>query len=189
MVNRDRQTIDGLLAELDQFHVSPNSATNERLAAFDLPAVSRSLKALDYLRRPGVALSTLLPALSPSRPSLARFASLDPHVLTQAGIEATYHAYVEKQQLQIDRARKMEDARIPTPFDYTSIHGLRNEAREKLMEVRPTTVGQAGRIAGVTPSDIAVLLVHVRRATAGAIMPETVGDSRDSLAQRQVTVE
>ncbi len=82
----------------------------------------------------------------------------------------------------------MEDALIPVGFDYSSIPGLRNEAREKLMDIRPTTVGQATRIAGVTPSDIAVLLVHVRRATSGAIMPETIGDSRDSLAPSRATV-
>ncbi|HYI15155.1 MAG TPA: tRNA uridine-5-carboxymethylaminomethyl(34) synthesis enzyme MnmG, partial [Thermomicrobiales bacterium] len=165
-IARDRQSIDALLAELDAFHVSPNSATNERLGHFDLPAVSRSMTALDFARRPGVTLDVLLAALAPMRPALNQFTNLDAHVLTQAGIEATYHAYVEKQQAHIDRARRMEDALIPVGFDYNSIPGLRNEAREKLLNVRPTTVGQATRIAGVTPSDIAVLLVHVRRASA-----------------------
>ena len=184
----DRQTIDDLLAELDQFHVSPNRATNDRLAGHDLPAVNRSMSALDYVRRPDVTLDALLRALTPSRPTLQRFAELDPHVLIQAGIEATYQAYVEKQQVHIDRARRMEDAQIPAALDYRSIQGLRNEAREKLLDIRPTTVGQASRIAGVTPGDIAVLLVHVRKMTAAAIMPETIGDSRDILAPNQATV-
>jgi len=187
-IRRDRATIDGLIKCLDGFHVSPNVATNEALARFDLPPVARSMTALDYSRRPGVTLDRLLPALAPLRPEVGTVADTDPHLLRQATIEATYHAYVEKQQQHIDRARRMEDMQIPVDFDYISIPGLRNEAREKLALVRPTTVGQASRIAGVTPSDIAVLLVHVRRAAAGAIMPDTIGESRGSLSSDQVTV-
>ncbi|MEX1157313.1 MAG: tRNA uridine-5-carboxymethylaminomethyl(34) synthesis enzyme MnmG, partial [Thermomicrobiales bacterium] len=169
-----RRTTSELLRALDSFHVSPNSATNNLLARLDLPPVTRSMTALDYARRPGVTIADMLPALIPMQPMLGRFRDTQPHILTHAGIEATYHAYVEKQQLHIDRARRMEDALIPTGFDYSAISGLRNEAREKLLAVRPLTVGQATRIAGVTPSDIAVLLVHVRRAAGAVIMPEDV---------------
>ncbi len=185
---RDRQSIDALLTHLNSFHLSPNSATNERLSRFELPEVSRSMTALDYARRPAVALDVLLVALTPIHPRLAQFSNINPHVLTQAGIEAMYHAYVEKQQVHIDRARRLEDTLIPAEFDYISIPGLRNEAREKLVAVKPTTVGQASRIAGVTPSDIAVLLVHVRRATEGAMIRETICDAQDSMASSQATV-
>ena len=187
-IERERRAAADLLQELDSLYLSPNAATNDALDRCDLPAVNRSMTALDYARRPGVSLQQLLPALLPIRPSLKRFADLDPYVMAHTGIEATYHAYVEKQQQHIDRARRMEDALIPASFDYASIPGLRNEAREKLLDIRPTTVGQATRIAGVTPSDIAVLLVHVRRANAGAIMPKTIGDARESLASNQAAV-
>jgi tRNA uridine 5-carboxymethylaminomethyl modification enzyme len=187
-IERNRATIDGLLATLNSFHVSPNGATNDAMARYDLPPVTRSMTALDYMRRPGVTLDRLLSALAPSRSDLHQYQEADPHLLRQATIEATYHAYVEKQQVQIDRARRMEDMQIPDDFDYLPIPGLRNEAREKLHEVRPTTVGQASRIAGVTPSDIAVLLVHVRRVATGAIMPATVDESRGSLTSNQATV-
>jgi len=187
-ITSDRRAVDALLHALAACHVSPNNATNDALALHGLPTVNRSMTALDYSRRPGVALHRLLPALTPIHSSLARFNDIDPHILTHAGIEATYHAYVEKEQLHIDRARRMEDMLIPASFDYVAISGLRNEAREKLLDIRPTSVGQATRIAGVTPSDVAVLLVHVRRTAAGAIMPETIDDSRESLATSQATV-
>ncbi|HEX5165331.1 MAG TPA: tRNA uridine-5-carboxymethylaminomethyl(34) synthesis enzyme MnmG [Thermomicrobiales bacterium] len=187
-IANERHAVSELLNALDAFHVSPNAATNDALGRFDLPTVSRSMTALDYARRPGITLRNLLGALTPLRADLARFATLDEQILSQATIEATYHAYVEKQQQQIDRARRMEVAAIPSDFDYTALPGLRNEAREKLISTRPVTVGQASRIAGVTPSDIAVLLVHVRRLGSGAMMPQSIGEARDRLADDQATV-
>jgi len=84
-------------------------------------------------------------------------------VAEQVEIEAKYAGYIEKQQAEVARFRRLEERRIPPGLDYESLSGLRTEARDKLAYVRPATVGQASRLAGVNPADISVLLVHLKR--------------------------
>jgi tRNA uridine 5-carboxymethylaminomethyl modification enzyme len=84
----------------------------------------------------------------------------------QVEIEAKYAGYIEKQRTEVARFRRLEDRRIPPGLDYHSLAGLRTEAQEKLSYVRPATVGQAARLAGVNPADISALLVHLKRLNA-----------------------
>jgi len=83
---------------------------------------------------------------------------------TQAEIQIKYEGYIAKQNAQIEKFRKLEHRLIPEGIDYLSLNGLRNEAKEKLDALRPASVGEAGRISGVSPADIGVLLVHMERA-------------------------
>lgn len=106
------------------------------------------------LRRPAVTLSHL-DALCPP---LAGFPA---DAREQAQISVKYEGYLKKQQAQIAQARAMEDKLIPEDTDYMALQGLRIEARQKLTRQRPRSVGQAARIPGVSPADIAVLLVHL----------------------------
>ena len=78
-------------------------------------------------------------------------------------IEAKYDGYIGRQLEQVDRFRRMEEKRIPADFDYQAIPQLRAEAREKFERVRPLSIGQAGRISGISPSDIATLLIQLKR--------------------------
>ncbi|TET32488.1 MAG: tRNA uridine-5-carboxymethylaminomethyl(34) synthesis enzyme MnmG [Planctomycetota bacterium] len=78
-------------------------------------------------------------------------------------IEEKYGGYIERQQAQVERFRKLEDRPVPADFDYESIKGLRTESRKKLMEVKPISLGQASRIPGVNPADISILLVALHR--------------------------
>ena len=87
-----------------------------------------------------------------------------PEAAEQVSIQAKYAGYIEKQMQQIEQMRRLEGWRIPPEWDYTGVKGLRNEARDKLQQFRPATVGQAARINGVNPADISVLLIHLRRA-------------------------
>jgi len=84
----------------------------------------------------------------------------------QAEIAAKYSGYIVKQEAEVARTRRMEERPIPPDFPFMEIPSLKIEAREKLSRFRPATVGQASRIAGVTPADIAVLLVHLKRMGA-----------------------
>jgi len=84
-------------------------------------------------------------------------------VVQEVTIEAKYDGYIGRQLDQVERFRRMEEKRIPVDLDYRSIPQLRAEAREKFERVRPLSVGQAGRISGISPSDIATLLIHIRR--------------------------
>ena len=78
-------------------------------------------------------------------------------------IEAKYDGYIGRQTEQIERFRRLEDKRIPADLDYRAIPQLRAEAREKFERVRPLSIGQAGRISGISPADIATLLIHLKR--------------------------
>jgi tRNA uridine 5-carboxymethylaminomethyl modification enzyme len=87
----------------------------------------------------------------------------DDHVIEQVTIDAKYAGYIGRQSEQVERFRRLEDKRIPSELDYRAIPQLRAEAREKLDRVRPLSLGQAARISGISPSDIATLLIHLKR--------------------------
>ncbi len=101
------------------------------------------------------------------RPGLADLAD-DPTAIEQVTIEAKYGGYIARQAAQVERFRRLEDKPIPTDLDYLAIPQLRAEAKEKFTTVRPRSLGQAGRISGVNPADIATLLVHLKRSHPSA---------------------
>ncbi len=106
----------------------------------------------ELLRRPEMTYEILAP-LDPGRQPL------DVSVIEQVEIEIKYEGYIERQQMQVERFKKLERKRLPEDLDYTAIPSLRLEARQKLQQLRPENVGQASRISGVSPADISVLLV------------------------------
>ncbi|MEZ4500533.1 MAG: hypothetical protein R2839_10760 [Thermomicrobiales bacterium] len=91
---------------------------------------------------------------------------LSPELRTRLELELRYSAFVEREAREVARASAMERRPIPSDLDFHMLTGLRYEARTKLSQHRPRTFGEAGRLQGVTPADIAVLLVHVSRQTA-----------------------
>ena len=90
-------------------------------------------------------------------------ADFDDGVIEQVTIDAKYAGYIGRQSEQVERFRRLEDKRIPPDLAYRAIPQLRAEAREKLERVRPLSLGQAGRISGISPADIATLLIHLKR--------------------------
>jgi tRNA uridine 5-carboxymethylaminomethyl modification enzyme len=104
-----------------------------------------------------------LPRVGPS-PELAE---LDAERLEQwtssLSIDARYAGYVERQGVEIERHKRETATRLPQDFDYAQVNGLSNELREKLARIRPNDFGQAGRISGMTPAAIALLLIHVKK--------------------------
>ena len=84
-----------------------------------------------------------------------------PEVVEQVVLEAKYSGYAARQAADVERFRRLEGKPIPPQFDYAAVPQLRHEAREKLTRVRPTSLGQAGRISGITPADLAVLLFYL----------------------------
>ena len=95
-------------------------------------------------------------------PNLVTMAD-DPSSVEQVTIAAKYGGYIDRQAVQVDRFRRLENQALPDQVDYAGIAQLRVEAREKFSRVRPRSIGQAGRISGINPADIAVLLVHLKR--------------------------
>jgi tRNA uridine 5-carboxymethylaminomethyl modification enzyme len=93
--------------------------------------------------------------------ALPQLGAMSPRAAEQLEIEVKYDAYIERQRDHVERFRRLEERHIPPSFDFQRIRHLRNEAREKLSRVRPASLGQASRIAGVTPADVQVLMIHL----------------------------
>ena len=156
-VEARRAAVESELARLEKTWLRPGDEdVNELLQAHGLPALDDGVNALQFLRRPQVDYDLMAALAPPARP-------LPRHVAEQVEIEAKYAGYIQKQRVEVDRVRRLEDHRIPPGLDYGALVGLRSEAQEKLARVRPATVGQATRLAGVNPADISVLLVHLKR--------------------------
>ena len=117
----------------------------------------REARALDLLARPKVGYADLM-ALPGLGPGVA-----DPQVAEQIEIQAKYAGYIDRQQQEIERHRAQEETVLHPDFPFDQVRGLSSEVREKLLRVRPTTLGQAARIPGLTPAAISLLLIHLRR--------------------------
>jgi tRNA uridine 5-carboxymethylaminomethyl modification enzyme len=158
-VERKRGAVEAEVRRLDDFYLSYAPAFQERFEAAGLGTLRQGLTASDVLCRPEAAYSALL-ALGVGDTSLTA------DEIEQVETEVKYRGYLERQQREVERVERFGTRRIPEAIDYATLRGLRNEAREKLARFRPATIGQAGRLAGVTPADVAVLLVHVERLAA-----------------------
>ena len=131
-------------------------AAPEIVAVFGPAPTSNRVSALDLLRRPEGSYEVL------RRLGLARD-DVDPAAAEQVEIDVKYAGYVTRQQADIARAARYEQAPLPPDFDYAAVAGLSNEVRQKLLQHRPETLAQASRIAGVTPAAVSLLLVHLKK--------------------------
>ncbi len=133
----------------------------------------RDASALDLLRRPDVGYADLLALGDETLPDFAAgnplpaLAALDDRlpeaVQLQVEVRAKYSGYIERQQQDIERARRNESLRLPEDLDYARLGGLSNEVKQKLTEARPATLGQASRVPGITPAAVSILLVHLKK--------------------------
>ena len=142
------------LKRLEQTHLSPSAELNALLQARGTAPVSTGASLADLIRRPQVSYADLAP-LDPARPELSR------DVCQQAEIRLKYEGYIRRQLRQVEEFQRMEDRLLPADLDYAAIPGLRLEAREKLQQIRPASFGQAGRISGVSPADLSVLMIYM----------------------------
>jgi len=122
--------------------------------------LSQNTKLFNLVSRPQIGLNDLRKADAALDELLSAF---DKETIEQAEIKIKYESYFEKEMDIVERMKKMEDKEINPMFNYQQLVSLSKEAREKLMKVKPRTLGQASRISGVTPSDISVLMVHIAR--------------------------
>ena len=147
------------IARLESTGIAESEALNAVLTAAGTAPVRGSARLGDLVRRPQVGYDDLA-AFDPERPALPK------EQREAVEIEMKYAGYIARQEKQVEEFRKEESRLLPDDIDYLSISGLRVEARQKLAEIRPLSVGQAGRISGVSPSDIAVLLIWLAQREA-----------------------
>ena len=142
---------------LETAGVSPSPALDALLAEKGEPPAPNGARLADLLRRPRISYADLSP-FDPQRPAL------DDAVKGQVEITVKYQGYIDRQLRQVEEMRRLESRPLPHGLDYSSLTGLRLEAREKLSCIRPLNLGQASRISGVSPADIAVLMVALERS-------------------------
>jgi tRNA uridine 5-carboxymethylaminomethyl modification enzyme len=154
---RKRAAIEVEHARLGATWAAPGNALAASIERHLGVTVSRESSMLDLLRRPELDYAALMrvPALAPG--------AEDAMVAEQVQIQAKYAGYLERQVQDVARTLHHEATAIPADFDYAAVAGLSAEVRQKLMAARPDSLGQAGRVAGVTPAAISLLLVHLRR--------------------------
>ena len=128
---------------------------NALLAERGTAPVDSGSRLIDLLRRPQLSYDDLEP-FDPERPDLPQ------DVREQVAITVKYEGYIQRQQRQVAEFEKLERRLLPPDMDYSHIQGLRLEAREKLDALRPLNVGQAGRISGVSPADVAALMIWLQ---------------------------
>ena len=148
--------VDREIRRLESSGVAESPALNAMLEAQGTAPVSGSARLADLLRRPQIGYDLLAP-FDPDRPPLSR-------AITEAvEIRLKYAGYIARQEKQVKEFQKAENRPLPPDADYEAIQGLRLEARQKLQEIRPLSVGQASRISGVSPADVAVLLIWLEQ--------------------------
>ena len=141
------------IERLSKTAVVPNKSDLSKLAIIGIHDLKQPTTLGGLLRRPDVTYPRLMQAFDTTDPSLHRL------VAEQVEIQIKYEGFISRQSQMVEKQKKLETVVIPKDFDYTGIPGLSREVEQKLNEIRPLTLGQAGRISGVTPSSITILMV------------------------------
>ena len=158
-VNQKIKNADTIVAYLKNTSIGPN-AINGILETQGTPGITQNVKMFQLITRPQISFEDLKKADSIFNTMLNAY---DQETVEQAEIKVKYESYFEKELEIVDKMKRMEDQVINTEFNYRELISLSKEAREKLMKIKPRTLGQASRISGVSPSDISVLMVHMSR--------------------------
>lgn len=147
------QRILDLKNKLEAFHIKPTDETGKKLEEMGF-SLSQGTNALELLKRPKITMELLSDLTGITE---------DPEIAEQVEINQRYQGYIEKAYREAEKMRRMENKKIPQNIDFLTMDNLSLEARQKLNDVRPLTLGQASRISGVNPADIAILAVNIQR--------------------------
>ncbi|OPZ94847.1 MAG: tRNA uridine 5-carboxymethylaminomethyl modification enzyme MnmG [Firmicutes bacterium ADurb.Bin419] len=153
---KKKSEIEEEIKRLEKIHVPPSEKVNNFLKSKNSTPIKSGMKLSDLLKRPELDYDSL-GAIDESRPELSF------QVREQVSITVKYEGYIKRQMQQVEQFKKLENRKLSKDFDYSLIHGLRLEARQKLNQIKPESVGQASRISGVSPADISVLLIYLEQ--------------------------
>jgi len=149
------------LRKMVEQHTAQPSLYDDLLVSLGTAPLKHGIKLPSIINRPQVSLKDLLSADSDLREKTERITN-DPYVIEQVEIQLKYEGYIQKEFDLVEEVNKQENLRIPSSIQYQNIRSLSNEAVHKLGKVQPETIGQASRISGVSPSDIAILMVYLK---------------------------
>ena len=154
--SRKEEMIRSEICRVESVNIGTGEAVQKLLISLGSTPLESGAKLAELIRRPELTYDKLSP-IDPDRQDLPDA------VREQVNIEIKYHGYIERQKRQVEQFRKTEGRHIPSDIDYDDVSGLRIEARQKLKAFHPENVGQAGRIAGINPADVSVLLVYLKQ--------------------------
>ena len=151
---KKKENIKELEELLKSTRITPKKEVNEYIETIPSTPLKDGISLYDFLKRPEITLE-----------NIKHFIKLDytKEELEQVEINAKYEGYIKKANKEAEKMLSLEEKKIPEDINYDTIPNLASEARQKLREVRPTTIGQASRISGVNPADISILMVYLRR--------------------------
>jgi tRNA uridine 5-carboxymethylaminomethyl modification enzyme len=164
---RKRAAVDGEISRLEKAVVHPDDVDAALLAKLGAP-LTREAHALALLRRPELGYDDLISAAPGACGEWLGDERLSGQVKLQVEVQAKYSGYLKRQSDEIERHQRHESLRLPADIDYCAVIGLSNEVRQRLLDVRPETLGQAARIPGLTPAAVSLLLVHLKKRDQAA---------------------
>ena len=164
---RKRAVVQLEIDRLERAVVHPADVDAALLGKLGAP-LSREAHAFDLLRRPELSYDDLNCAVPAAAADWHDDERMSEQVKLQVEVQAKYSGYLQRQSDEIDRQHRHEELRLPADIDYTLVSGLSNEARQRLCDVRPQTLGQAARIPGLTPAAVSLLLVHLKKRDRAA---------------------
>ena len=141
---------------LEHTGAAPSPELDAFLISYGETSAANGARLSDLLRRPPITYDALAP-FDPDRPELSK------PVREAVEISIKYQGYIDRQLRQVEEMKKLESCRLSDQIDYAAIEGLRLEARQKLSRIRPKNLGQASRVSGVSPADVAVLMVYLKQ--------------------------
>ena len=159
-VQEKYRAVDREVDRLEHTGTPPSPELTQLLEARGEPPVKDGARLADLLRRPRLSYADLAP-FDPERPPLP------PAAVREAEITVKYSGYIDRQLRQVEEMKRLEERPLPPGLDYLSIQGLRLEARQKLDQIRPQNLGQASRVSGVSPADVAVMMVYLKQEYGG----------------------
>jgi len=151
-----KEAIEEELERLKRTKIFPNEAINKKLKEWGTDSLSRPVSLEELLRRPQITYERLV-ALGKGKKDLS------PEVVFQVEVNVKYQGYIERQNREIEKFRRMEGMRIPVDMDFSKIPSLSLEVREKLSRFKPTSIGQASRISGITPAAVSTLMIYLKK--------------------------
>ena len=154
-----RSNVDAIIKKFNEISVEPDSINNFFESAGSAPLTQKQ-KLSQLVLRPGIGAKDLISHSSQLQQVFAKYKDID---IEQAEIQMKYAVYLEKEKEMVDRMTQMEDLEIPENFDFSRVHAIGTEAKEKLRKIQPRTLGQASRISGINPSDVQILMVYMGR--------------------------
>ena len=155
-VCKKEELIKEEIERVSHVHIGANAKVQELLTSYESIPLSNGILLTELIRRPELDYEKLA-QIDPERPELTR------DVREQVNILIKYDGYISRQIKQVEHFKKLEKKKLPVNFDYAQISGLRIEARQKLNDLQPLSIGQASRISGVTPADVSVILVYLEQ--------------------------